>query len=131
TIEVTNINSVPTTQDITYCLNETASPLTATPSDGLSASSAYTLYYYADNNPSTPAQTSIVPSTTTLGTVTYYVAEGYSNSCISPVRVPIKVTVQGEKPVITAPSNIEIDGCDVNSITISNARYPYSATQSA
>src|SRR5690606_20829884 len=63
--------------------------------------------------------------------VTYYVAEGYSNSCISPVRVPIKVTVQGEKPVITAPSNIEIDGCDVNSITISNARYPYSATQSA
>src|SRR5690606_26038326 len=131
TIEVSNINSVPTTQDVTYCLNEPASPLTATPSDAPTAPSVYTLYYYVDNNPSTSAQTSIVPSTANAGAVTYYVAEGYSNSCISPVRVPINVTIYGEDPEITAPSSIEIDGCDVNSITASNARYPFSATPSA
>src|SRR5690606_2480028 len=131
TIEVTSTSSFPTAQAITYCLNETASPLTAPPSDAPTAPSAYILYYYVDDNPSTTPQTSIVPSTTTPGTVTYYVAEGYSNSCISPVRIPITVTVQGGTLEITAPNNIAIDGCDVNSITASNARYPFSATPSA
>ncbi|MCB0451016.1 MAG: hypothetical protein KDC97_12945, partial [Confluentibacter sp.] len=131
TINVSNISSVPTVQNVTYCLNAPASPLTAVPSDAPTSPSAFTLYYYTDNNPSTPAQTSIVPSTSTAGETTYYVAEGYSNSCISPIRVPIKVTVYGGVPVITAPNTIAIEGCDVNNITASTARYPYSSTQSA
>ena len=93
TINVSDVVSIPTVQDITYCLNETAVPLTATPSDSPTNPSAFTLYYYTDNNPSTTGQTSILPSTTTAGVTTYYVAEGLSNSCISPNRVPIKVTV--------------------------------------
>src|SRR5690606_1649305 len=103
TINVSNITSVPTVQDITYCLNETASPLTATPSDSPASPSEFTLYYYVDNNPSTNPQSSITPSTSTAGETTYYVAEGYSNNCISSVRVPIKVTVYGDNIVFTAP----------------------------
>ncbi|MFD0988593.1 hypothetical protein ACFQ1R_00665, partial [Mariniflexile jejuense] len=130
-INVSNIASVPTVQDINYCLGQTANPLSANPSDYPTSPSAYKLYYYVDNNPATPAQNSITPSTTTAGVTTYYVAEGYSNSCISPNRVPIKVTVYGENPVITAPSTIDITGCNENSITLANSRYPYSSTQSA
>ncbi|MDO7173609.1 hypothetical protein Q5N74_15540, partial [Mariniflexile sp. AS56] len=131
TINVSNITSVPTVQDITYCLNETASALTATPSDTPTSPSEYTLYYYVDNNPSTAAQTSIVPSTNTAGETIYYVAEGISNSCISETRVPIKVTVYGEDPKITAPATISVEGCDENDITALTSRYAYSSTQSS
>ncbi|ALJ03947.1 hypothetical protein APS56_01730 [Pseudalgibacter alginicilyticus] len=93
TINVSNVSSIPSVQDISYCLNETANALTGIPSDAPTSPSAYTLYYYTDNNPSTNAQSSIVPSTSSVGETTYYVAEGLSNSCISPIRVPIKVTI--------------------------------------
>src|SRR5690606_21895702 len=103
TIEVDNITSVPTTEDITYCLGEAASALTATPSDASTSPSAFILYYYADNNASTAPQTLLVHSTTTAGTVTYFVAEGYSNSCISSLRVHINVTVYGNDITFIAP----------------------------
>ncbi|WP_308992823.1 gliding motility-associated C-terminal domain-containing protein [Mariniflexile litorale] len=131
TINVSNITSVPTVEDVIYCLNETATPLTATPSDAPTTPSVYNLYYYVDNNPSTPAQNSIVPSTSSIGETTYYVAEGYSNSCISQTRVPIKVTVSSGTPEITAPAVINIEACDENSITALTARYPFSTSQSA
>lgn len=131
TINVTDISSVPTVEDISYCLNETASALIGMPSDSPTSPSAYKLFYYTDNNPATPAQTSIVPATNAAGVTTYYVAEGYSISCISQTRVPLKVTVYGEDPKISAPSSINIEGCDETSITISNSRFPFSATQSA
>ncbi|NLP57431.1 gliding motility-associated C-terminal domain-containing protein [Lutibacter sp. B1] len=95
TIEVSIVTSVPITENVEYCLNETASPLTATPSNFLTASTPYTLYYYVDDNPSTLPQTTIIPSTNNAGIITYYVAEGLSSTCISPNRVPISVLVYG------------------------------------
>ncbi|MFY0714486.1 hypothetical protein J1D01_12465, partial [Seonamhaeicola sp. NFXS20] len=53
-----------------------------------------------------------------------------------PIPVPHVIDIDyedfvNEAPVITAPSPININGCDENDITASTVRYPYSATQSA
>ncbi|WP_418509810.1 hypothetical protein, partial [Corallibacter sp.] len=87
TIEVNDIETTPTTSNVAYCLNETASPLTATTTD-----TDYILLYYTDNDPNTVGQSSITPSTNTAGTFTYYVSEGPSNTCHGN-RVPLTVTV--------------------------------------
>ncbi|GAP69544.1 hypothetical protein BA6E_1153 [Bacteroidales bacterium 6E] len=98
TIEVTNITTTPTVQDVEYCQGETAVPLTATPTDD-----GYILYYYTSATGGT-ATTSITPSTATVGTVSYWVAEGSSGQCISPNRAKIDVNVNAN-PVaeITGP----------------------------
>ncbi|MFB9055617.1 gliding motility-associated C-terminal domain-containing protein [Mariniflexile ostreae] len=130
TIEVTSITSVPTVQDISYCLNETALPLSAVPSDAPTTPSAYTIYYYADNNPLTSAQSTIVPATTTAGETIYYAAEGYSNSCISPNRVPIKVTVRKAieitiETIKNVSCNAGSDGAIAISVTEGSGNYTY------
>ncbi|HNW90091.1 MAG TPA: T9SS type A sorting domain-containing protein [Bacteroidales bacterium] len=98
TITVTNIVSTPTVvSPVNYCQGATAAPLVATATDP-----SYTLYYYTSPN-GTP-QISLTPSTATVGTFTYYVAEGISNSCISPNLVPIIVNVYAQ-PVVTASNS--------------------------
>src|SRR5690606_37927923 len=124
TINVSDISSVPTVEDVTYCLNDTATPLTATRSDAPASPSEFKLYFYADNNPSTPAQTSITPSPSVAGDTLYYVAECYSNNSSSSVRVPIKVPHYGEAPDITVPDTINMDGGDVSAINIGKSKYP-------
>jgi len=102
-ITIDEITSIPAAEDISYCINEEAVALTATPSK-----SNYLLFYYTseDGEP----QSSITPSTLEAGEFTYYVAEGESLSCISPNKTTISVSVTG-KPEATPPSNIEIEGC--------------------
>ncbi|MBA6152592.1 HYR-like domain-containing protein [Gelidibacter maritimus] len=95
TIEVTDITSSPSVSDVDYCLDETADPLTAQASDP-----NYTLFYYADNNPTTVGQSTLVPDTSVAGEFTYYVAEGTSADCVNTTRTPITVTVY-EGPTIT------------------------------
>ena len=64
--------------------------------------------------------------------------QGYETNgvCVGePIPVPIVVGINyedyvNEPPVITAPSPLTIEGCDENSITSINARYPFSSTQS-
>ncbi|WP_435132807.1 HYR-like domain-containing protein [Formosa sp. A9] len=104
-IDVNVIDSVPTVDPTNpeYCLNETAAPLTATPSDP-----SFILLYYVDNNPATAGQTTITPNTDVAGTFTYYVAEGPSADCISPNRVPITVIVHD---VLNITSNITDASC--------------------
>lgn len=63
--------------EITYCLNDEAVALTATPT-----SNEYNLYYYYANDLGT-AYSEIIPSTLNAGEVTYYVAQG-TNTCIGP-----------------------------------------------
>ncbi|TYB70054.1 hypothetical protein ES676_13640, partial [Bizionia saleffrena] len=99
TINVEEVISVPTATDVEYCEDETAIPLTATPSNP-----DYILLYYTDNNPNTYGQSSISPNTETPGTTTYYVAEGIDASCMSPNRVPIVVKVY-DKITITLITN--------------------------
>jgi hypothetical protein len=95
TIEVLDLTSTPiVTSPITYCQNDIAVPLTASASDP-----SYNLYYY--NSPSGVPQTSITPSTSVVGTYTYYVAEGLSGSCISSNKLPIEVIVN---PLPEAPT---------------------------
>ena len=87
TINVTTLNSTPTiVSPVVYCQDEQAALLTATPSN-----TSYTLYYYTVPTGGS-SQTSITPSTATVGTFTYYVAEGLSGACMG-TRVPITVTV--------------------------------------
>ena len=112
-IIIDDVRSTPTVNDVDYCLNDAAVALNATPSN-----SSYNLYYYTDNNPSTTAQTSIIPSTANAGQTTYYVAEGLSNACISPNRVPIIVSV-------IAPPSCEITGS--SSVCPSSTNNIYSA----
>ncbi|MFD2289580.1 hypothetical protein ACFSKN_01625, partial [Mariniflexile gromovii] len=65
--------------------------------------------------------------------------QGYEMNglCIGdPIPAPITIAIDyldyiSQPPAITAPSPINIEGCDVNDITaLTAARYPYSATQS-
>ncbi|MEZ4857174.1 MAG: hypothetical protein R2812_11950, partial [Gelidibacter sp.] len=88
TIEVNAITSSPQVDNVSYCLNETASPLTAQ-----TTNPNYTLLYYTDNNPDTVGQTSLIPDTSVAGVFTYYVAEGPTNGCVNTDRTPITVTV--------------------------------------
>ncbi|MDT0678221.1 HYR domain-containing protein [Autumnicola musiva] len=85
-IEVNNITSVPQTENIEYCINSEAQPLTAQPGNP-----AYQLFYYESEDAA--PQESIIPGTSVAGEFTYYVAEGASNSCISPNKATLTVTV--------------------------------------
>ncbi len=100
TITVTSLTSVPTTTPVSYCVGETALPLTAIPSN-----TGYPLYYYTLPIGGSPTN-SITPSTTTEGTTTYYVAEGPSGQCIGLNRASIEVTVN---PSPIAPTSIIVD----------------------
>ncbi|TRX16162.1 immunoglobulin domain-containing protein, partial [Flavobacterium franklandianum] len=87
TITVTNVSTTPVTvSNIEYCKGATAIPLSAT---ATVHTPPYTLYYFTSET-GTP-QLSITPSTDTVGSITYWVAEAASGTCIGP-KVPIIVT---------------------------------------
>ncbi len=114
TIQVLDFTSTPTvTSPVVYCQNQTANPLTATPGDP-----SYLLYYYYNIN-GIP-QTSITPSTATVGTFTYYVAEALSSSCISPNKVPIQVIVNPlpEAPTAVSSSHTSVCFNETGNITL-------------
>lgn len=100
-IHVSNITSVPTTQDVTYCLNNVAVPLTATPSNP-----AYSIAYYTSLNSASPSYT-VIPSTSAPGITTYYVGEGFLSTCISSQRDSIKVTVYDLLQPVIDPLSIQ------------------------
>ena len=106
----------PNTVNVEYCKDSPAVLLTANLAAG-HTSDTYNLYYFDTIN-GTP-QTSIKPSTATVGSKTYYVAEGKSTDCIGP-KVPIVVTVYG-KPSVALVSKTEIKcfGTSTGSIDIS------------
>ena len=94
---VTNITSSPGPVSPVYCQDDTAVPLTATPTNP-----TYNLYYYTTASGGS-SQLSITPSTVTPGTTNYWVAEGVSPSCVGP-RVPLTVTVHPRPDcLITGP----------------------------
>lgn len=96
-IIITNVSSVPSTQDVRYCRGTVATPLTATPSQH-----DYRLFYYQSATGGTP-QSSIIPSTNTVGETDYWVAEGPTASCISPNRVKITVQITENTNIIEHP----------------------------
>ncbi|GAA4808862.1 gliding motility-associated C-terminal domain-containing protein [Litoribaculum gwangyangense] len=54
------------------------------------------------------------------------------NDCIDPSPLTITIDLLNtQDPTITAPSTIDVEGCNENDITELNSRYPYSNTESA
>ncbi|WP_417872061.1 hypothetical protein, partial [Winogradskyella sp.] len=104
TIEVSEINSLPTVNNVEYCQNETASALT-----GQSSNPDYVVVYFADNNPNTSGQLSLIPDTSQAGTFTYYASEGPSEQCVNTERTPITVTVYSEISIVL--ENLENVAC--------------------
>ncbi|MGL2967593.1 hypothetical protein ACSVH6_13375, partial [Flavobacterium sp. XGLA_31] len=84
----------PSASPVTYCQNAAASPLTATPSAG------GTLNWYGTNaTGGTASATAPTPSTTTLGTTTYYVSQTVGG-CES-TRTAIVVSIANTAPTGT------------------------------
>src|SRR5690625_352176 len=90
TIDITNVTTTPTAHNVEYCVEDAAEPLTATLSS-TGQNEGYNLYYFTSETGGNP-QNSITPSTSTAGTMDYWVAEVPSANCIGD-RVKITVTV--------------------------------------
>ena len=94
------VNALPAapgvTTPVTYCQNATASPLTATGSN---------LLWYTVPTGGTGSSTAPIPSTSTVGSTTYYVSQSVNN-CESP-RASITVVVNPipAAPGVTSPVN--------------------------
>lgn len=104
-ISTSSVTTTPIPQNVSYWVNSTAIPLTAT-----ATNQQNNLYYFATQNAS--AQNSITPATAVTGQFTYYVAEGPSQQCIGPL-VPLIVTVYATTEIV-APSNASHFGCGIN-----------------
>ncbi|SHG03396.1 SprB repeat-containing protein, partial [Mariniphaga anaerophila] len=86
------LSTPPVVTNVEYCVGDEATPLTATLAGG-HTSAEYQLYFYTSETGGTP-QASITPSTDTEEITSYWVAEGTSSECISPVRSEIQVDVK-------------------------------------
>ncbi|MCG7858897.1 hypothetical protein MD537_18110, partial [Flavihumibacter sediminis] len=97
-----NVNTTPVAPTVTtpvvYCQGATATALTATPVSG------NTLLWYTVATGGTSTTTAPIPSTTTVGSVTYYVSQRTSSNCEGP-RASITVTVNATPPApsVTSP----------------------------
>ena len=106
TIAVTgsvNVLAVPQTEaSVSYCQNETASVLTAT------ALSGYVLNWYAASTGGSPLSTAPTPTTTAVGTTTYYVSQTNSTTGCESDRAAITVTVYA---IPNAPAASDVNYC--------------------
>ncbi|MFP9116127.1 hypothetical protein ACLI1A_19485, partial [Flavobacterium sp. RHBU_3] len=103
----------PVTTNVTYCQGQTAVPLTAVGEPG-----ATLIWYYAGNEYDGVGPT---PSTTTIGTQTYYVAQMNAAGCSS-VPVPQTVTITSGFNAVTGftlPTNACAGGNNVTPTTAS------------
>lgn len=91
---------------VVYCLNASASALTAT-----KALAADTLLWYTVSTGGTGSATAPTPSTGTAGSTTYYVIEKTPLGCEGP-RAAIVVTVNAlpAAPTVTTPVNLCVGG---------------------
>ena len=114
-----NVNSVPTapavpSASVTYCKNDTATPLTAT------TSTSGTLNWYLLATGGVGSVTTPVINTTAVGTNTYYVSETNSLGCES-LRSAITVTIDNipSTPTVGAVTN---PSCSIStgSVILSN-----------
>ncbi len=86
-LAVANTPGIPGVSPISYCLGETAAPLSA------SAVSGATLKWYAIASGGTASSVAPTPDTKKIGTAPYYVSQSL-NGCESP-RASISVTING------------------------------------
>ena len=111
TINIVVVPPAPSTNNVSYCKNEVASVLTATPNSG------YTLQWY-DSDGTTALSSAPSPQTTTPGTTTYYVSQITSNNCESP-KASISVTINDLPLPPTATPNAYVYCLNENATTLS------------
>ncbi|MBF2709570.1 Ig-like domain-containing protein [Flavobacterium soyangense] len=107
---IVTVNPLPTTpiaNNIAYCNNEIASPLTAT------ASANCSLNWYSTPTGGTPIATSPTPSTSSVGTTKYYVSQTITATGCEGPRSEIIVTVN-PLPIVR---NVIIVQCDTDLIS--------------
>ncbi len=88
----------PTVANSVYCLNATASPLTATQSVGNALQ-----WYVNSNGTGTPTAATPIPNTTIAGMYNYYVNQISTNNCISPIATISVLVNPNPAPPIVAP----------------------------
>jgi Fungalysin metallopeptidase (M36)/PA domain/Ig-like domain CHU_C associated len=95
-VNVTAVTAAPTvTSPVTYCQNATATPLTATGTG---------LLWYTVPTGGTSSATAPTPSTTTVGSTTYYVSQ--TGTCESArTAIVVNVTTTAAAPTATSPIN--------------------------
>lgn len=96
-VTITATPAVPTvTTPVTYCQNATAIALTATGSN---------LFWYSSATGGTGSSTAPVPSTTTVGSTSYYVSQT-NNGCEGPrATITVAVNPATVAPVVVSPIN--------------------------
>jgi large repetitive protein len=102
TVEVNPLAAAPTvTSPLSYCMNATASILTAT-----AGATTDTLYWYSVATGGTGTLIAPTPSTTSAGTTAYYVSAKNNYACEG-TRSTINVTINplATKPTVTSPLN--------------------------
>ncbi|WP_304198129.1 T9SS type B sorting domain-containing protein [Flavobacterium alvei] len=98
-VTVNPLPTVPTANNISYCNNETAAPLTAI------ATANCTLNWYPTATGGTPSATSPTPSTTVVGTTSYFVSQTITSTGCEGPRAEIIVNVN-QLPTAPIVSNI-------------------------
>ncbi|HRP44458.1 MAG TPA: PKD domain-containing protein, partial [Ginsengibacter sp.] len=89
----------PTVQNVEYCLNASATPLTATAAPGNH------LLWYNTATGGTGSTTAPTPSTTSAGISTYYVSQVSGSTNCESSRVPISVKVNPIPSIASATAN--------------------------
>ena len=111
TINIVVVPPAPATNNVSYCKDEVASSLSATPSSG------YTLQWY-DSDGTTPLTSAPTPQTTSSGITTYYVSQITSNNCESP-KATVSVTINDLPGPPTATPNAYVYCLNENANTLS------------
>ncbi len=87
-------STVPVPVNVSYCLNETAQPITATVSEVSDSNASWEVVYYDSDGNELTSESARTPNTTTAGTITYYVSQReVGNSANESGKVPLVVTV--------------------------------------
>lgn len=110
TITITATPSAPVVSSpVSYCENETAVPLSATPTAGNS------ILFYTVSTGGTGV-TTFTPPTTTAGSSTYYASQITSNNCEGP-RSSITVTVKPRPAAPTTSAQVFCEGATIGPLT--------------
>jgi gliding motility-associated-like protein len=103
---------------VQYCINTTATALTATPATG------NTLNWYLSTNRQNPVATAPVPNTATIGSTTFYVTQTNTHVCEGP-ETPVVVQINPDAEAVFNPTATE--GCppfDIDHSIIGLQQFP-------
>lgn len=97
TVDVTVVvsgSSVPVPNHVTYCLNETAQPISATVSDVKDSNASWEVVYYDGDGNELTTDSDRTPITSVAGVVTYYVSQReVGNPTNESGKVPLTVNI--------------------------------------